>query len=171
MSLWRLIPIQGGGEKRKGGESVQEKVIPLKGIVLRGVLRHPKKEYLKIFSSCLEQAHRTEQFQVPVYMDNCPDLHQTSEHRRLKWKCNMPCKDGICLGCCWDGWGIYRKDWRLRFMRLEPVTSSGFWGFSSPMSFPAQLYFWQHWFPHVLPLTLVSAFKGIHHWHRAELRH
>ena len=74
MSLWGLIPIQGGGEKCKGGESVQEKVIPLKGIVLRGVLRHPKREYLKIFSSCLEQAHRTEQFQVPVYMDNCPDL-------------------------------------------------------------------------------------------------
>ena len=33
-----------------------------------------KKEYLKIFSSCLEQAHRTEKFQVPAYVDNCTDL-------------------------------------------------------------------------------------------------
>lgn len=101
MSLWRLIPIQGGRETRKGGEFVQQKVISLKGTVLGGDLRHPKKRVFKniffLFGTSTENRAipRTSSTWIAALI-----YCQISEHRRLKGEYTWGAAgmDGGCTG-------------------------------------------------------------------------
>lgn len=120
VSLSRLLPIQGGREKCKEGESVKYKVTPLKGTVLGGVLRHSKERVLKNISFLFGTSTSSPWITALLY-------HCISEYRKLLGKSKHPLPGGDTLrGAAGMDVGIYRKDWRLKFMRLEPVTSRGF---------------------------------------------
>lgn len=129
-----LFQYKWGGEKCKEGEFVKEKVTPLKGMALAGVSRHPKKESLKIFSSHVEAAQRRKLSHAPAAHGVTAFIYKpVSEQRKPKGKCKHAAQ-GKMLRVLLGRMGIYRKGWRPRFMRLEPICQALSRGFPLPWS-------------------------------------
>lgn len=144
MRLWRLIPVQagwGGGQRRR---VCQREGQSFEG---HGTWRGLKASYKRVFRhiflpcgtstkkhalSCASSTRVTALICKPVSGQSKPmgDCKHTAQGERLR----------VLLGRM----GIYRKGWRRRFMRLEPICQAVSRGFPLPWSFPSRLYLRHH---------------------------